>query len=233
MKNMLIILLFLFSSIHILGKEKVTLVTFPIPRYVESSEKGEFVHLAKELAKKLGYELELNVFPPKRSLNVFLDGKVDGYFPALDRLKVTNFYKTSNFYIKKNFIFQLKNSDYRKLKRPKVCLTRGYSYGRDVQESKKWKVYYAKSDIQCLNLLRVGRVQLFIGEETTTLAALNSVKLLDKVHYDKNSPITIENVYFAFSETEKGRVLSQKFDKLLKKMNRTGELKSILRGKER
>ncbi len=231
--NKLILLLLLLSSSSIFGKEKVTLATFLIPRYIESANSGEFVELAKSLARNAGYELELKIYPAKRSLNTFIEGNVDGYFPALDSMNAGNVYKTSNFYLKEDFIFQLKESDYKKIKNPKACLTRGYPYTKEVLESKSWKLYYAKSDQHCLELLKIGRVQLFIGEEVTALSALKSSNLIDKVYYNKNTPISTQNVYFAFSESERGKIFSQKFDFALKKMMMSGEFESILPGKEK
>ncbi|PIK15248.1 transporter substrate-binding domain-containing protein [Halobacteriovorax sp. JY17] len=233
MKKLIYLLLVFSLSSQIVAKEKVSIATFLIPRYVQSETNGEFITLVKKLAEIAGYEISLTVLPPKRAIQKFTDGEFDGYFPGVDSISPKNIYKTSDFYIKEDFIFQMKGSDYKKIAMPKVCLTGGYPYAKEVLENKKWEILYGKSDENCLELLKINRVQLFIGEEFTIMAALKSLKLSDKVFYDRFTPVSTQGVYFAFSETKRGKIISQKFDKALKKMVMDGSFDSLFPEKKR
>ncbi|CBW26090.1 putative amino acid ABC transport system, periplasmic protein [Halobacteriovorax marinus SJ] len=222
-----------FAEVKSEAKEKVTLYTFLIPRYVESKEKGEFIVLAKKLAELAGFDLTIEVYPAKRALQKFSEGSADGYFPALDTLNPFSVYKTSDFYIKEDFVFQMKGKNYLTHKSPKACLTSGYPYTKSVLENKKWEVIYAKSDEKCLELLSIDRAQVFVGEEYTAIAALKSLKIIDSVAYDRFRPISTQNVYFAFSENKRGKILSQKFDQALKKLVMNGFYDSLFPEKQR
>lgn len=233
MRKLLAVFILISLSYSIVAKEKVTLITFFIPRYVESESEGEFIILAKKLAELSGVELEIKVYPTKRALQIFKNGGADGYFPALDVINPTNVHKTSDFYIKEDFIFELKTSDYTKLEKPKFCLTSGYPYTKKVLLNKKWNIMYAKSDLKCLELLKIGRAQAFVGEEYTALAALKTLRLSRKVKYKQYSPISTQNVYFAFTESDRGKILSQKFDLALKKIVMDGVYDSLFPEKKR
>ena len=233
MNNKILIFILLSLSPHIVAKEKVRLATFLVPRYVKSENSGEFITLVKRLGELSGYEVIIKVLPPKRALQKFSEGDFDGYFPGVDAISPLNIYKTSDFYIKEDFIFQMKGKDYRKLKNPKVCLTSGYPYAKEVLSNTAWSIHYAKSDSKCLELLSINRVQAFIGEEYTALAALGDLNLSNKVTYNRFSPISTQSVYFAFSETKRGKNISQKFDKALKQMVMDGSYDALFSDKKR
>ena len=66
-KIYLLIYVILFSSPSF-ARKKLVLGTFLIPRYVQSPKKGEFIKLTKKIAGMTGYDVEIIVFPPKRTL---------------------------------------------------------------------------------------------------------------------------------------------------------------------
>lgn len=207
--------------------------TFIIPRYVQSSDKGEFIELVKELSAQTGIDVEIKIFPPKRTLKAFREHEVDGYFPALDSLEHGKVNKTSDFYVKEDFIFERINDSYTNLKTtPVACLTRGYPYHSKVINNKKWKITYAASDEDCIKLLSLKRADLFVGEEITGIAALKALKLEKKVSYNRYIPISEQNVYFAFQGNESGRIKSEKFDAALKNIIMTGKYNKLFHLKE-
>jgi polar amino acid transport system substrate-binding protein len=231
-KIYLFLITILISNISF-SKEKIVLGTFIIPRYVQSTEKGEFIELVKELSSLSGYEVEIKIFPPKRTLKAFKDKSVDGYFPALDALGHGKVSKTSDFYVKEDFIFERVKDSYTKMREiPKACLTRGYPYHKEVLESKKWKIMYAASDEDCIELLNLKRADLFIGEEITGLAAIETLKLEKKITYNKYTPISEQNVYFAFHDNKLGHKKSLKFDKALKSIIMSGKYDKLFHLKE-
>jgi len=202
------------------AKEKIVLGTFLIPKYVQSKSRGEFIELTRALSKKVGIDVQFIIFPPKRTIREFNFNKLDGYFPAVESNSSKKIEKTSDFYIKEDFIFERFEDGYKKLKnkKPKLCLTAGYPYTENVLNNPKWDVFYATSDETCIELLLRKRADLFIGEEITGLAAIKNLRVKGKVVYDRYSPISTQNVFYAFQNSKKGKELSEKFDKALKEM---------------
>lgn len=202
------------------AKEKIILGTFLIPKYVQSKTRGEFIDLTKTLSKKIGLDVKFIIYPPKRTIREFNFNKLDGYFPAVGSYNESKIEKTSDFYIKEDFIFERTNDGYKKVKnkKPKLCLTAGYPYTKSVLNSPDWEIFYANSDETCIELLIRKRADLFIGEEITGLAAIKNLKLEGKVIHDKYSPVSTQNVYYAFKKSKKGKELSEKFDKALKEI---------------
>jgi polar amino acid transport system substrate-binding protein len=226
-------LIILFLSLSLQAKQVVTLGTFLIPRYVQSAKVGEFIDLVNELSKHSGYEVNIRVLPPKRTLKAFVEKELDGYFPALDALNHGKVHQTANFYTKEDFIFERAGGSYKKASRkPLACLTRGYPYHKKVLESKEWEITYAASDENCIELLHLKRADLFIGEEITGVAAIANLKLQGKITYNKYTPISKQDVFFAFRHNKLGKELSEKFDKALKKIIISGRYDELFHLKE-
>ncbi|OUR96965.1 hypothetical protein A9Q84_11555 [Halobacteriovorax marinus] len=226
------ILLILLFGQELEAKEKVILGTFLIPRYVQSTKRGEFIELVRALSLKTKVEVELIIYPPKRTVREFVFQKLDGYFPALDTFKHGEIERTSNFYVKEDFIFERVNDSYKLQKKPKLCLTSGYSYSKDLIKNPKWETLYAPSDETCFKLLLRKRADLFIGEEVTSVAVIESLNLHKLITYNKFSPVSSQKVYFAFSKSKRGKELSNKFDKALKDLIMDGTYDRIFHSKK-
>ncbi|WP_127717241.1 ABC transporter substrate-binding protein [Halobacteriovorax sp. HLS] len=234
MKKITLVIFFFCSILPSFSKEKLVLGTFIIPRYIQSSTKGEFIELTKEISKLSNMDIEIKILPPKRTLLAFTQNEIDGYFPALDALQHGKVNKTSDFYIKEDFIFERKLSSYKKLKtKVRVCLTRGYPYHRKVLNNKDWVISYASSDENCIELVNLNRADIFIGEEITGLAAIKNLNLSNKITYNKFTPISEQSVYFAFPDNEVGKKRSAAFDKALKKIIMSGKYNKLFHLKEK
>ena len=91
---------------------------------------------------------------------------------------------------------------------------------------------YAASDEDCIQLVSLYRADLFIGEEITGLAAIKTLKLESKISYNKYTPISSQNVYFAFQDNDEGRKKSERFDKALKSIIMSGQYNKLFHLKE-
>jgi len=216
------------------GAQDVVFSTFPIPMMIIDEDNGVFVELAKEVTKRAGLNLKLSINPPIRSLKYFGEGKADGFFPALD----VNFsegeklQKSENIYIKRDFAFSQKGMPLLKtigdLEAKKVGITRGYPYARELMVNKKIKFQTVDSDEINAKKAGHGRLDAFVVEEKTGIQAFKNVGLLDKIQYDPQTPLSVQEVYFAFSDDAKGKMLAEKISEALKAMKADGTLGKIM-----
>lgn len=223
---MKIILCFLISVFSFASKQKVTLGTFLIPRYVKSSTEGEFIKLVTEISEELDIDIEIVILPPKRTVMAFENKKVDGYFPALDVFhEEDEIYKSTPYYYKKDFLFYRENEEISLKEKNQICFTHGYPYKKDIINQKNITQVFASSDEACLEMLSRKRVDGFICEGLTGISAIEKLNQNDI----NMSPIILssQDVYFAFSRDDRGRELSEEFTKVINSMRDNGRLKSL------
>ncbi len=218
-----------------IGKHKLTLLTFPIPMMVESSSKGIFIDLIKEIEHRINVKFVINVYPTKRAYSDFqMKHEYIGIFPAVDIVFSVPFEKSSDICIKKDFIFYLKDSTpfhtIKNLQGHVIGLTRGYPYTKEVTSNNLIKFEFANSDIQNMKKLSKKRIQAFIVEERSGLKAL-SLSGAKNITYSPAHPISKQDVFFAFKKNKTGKLLSEKFSFALKQMKKDGAFARIMSGK--
>lgn len=229
--------LILALSLPCQSKQAETLVfnTFLIPLMVESEDKGVFIELTRELAKRVKVDIKINILPAKRSINDFVHGKADALFPALANFFPSreSYHRTDEIiYIKRDFSFSLKDSPklntIEALAGRKVSITRGYIYAEQLVNNRKIQFYTANSDEFAAKMLEAGHVDAFIAEEQSGLAALSNIGLVDKVKYDQATAISELDVFYATLAGNKGQRLAQRLSKGLKEMKENGSFQRIL-----
>ncbi|NNF99338.1 MAG: transporter substrate-binding domain-containing protein [Desulfobacteraceae bacterium] len=214
--------------------EEYVLGTFPIPLMVIDENNGVFVELAKEIAKKAGVSLSIQVAPPMRTVNNFQEGKVHGIFPALDVSfpDLSKIERSDSIYIKKDFAFTLKGAQMLKsiadLEGKKVGITRGYPYVRELTENKNIKLDLADSDETNAKKLNGKRIDCFVVEETTGLQAFKNVGLIDYFLFFRGSPISTQDVYFAFGNDDTGKMLAKKLSDAMNALKADGTFGNIM-----
>lgn len=199
--------------------------TFKIPRYVRSQSQGEFLDLVKRIGEEEDINIKVRVMPPKRVISFFKGGTFDGYFPALDMLNPMEVHKSSVFYYKKDFLFSLKGKTIKSLKNKKLCLTEGYPYDPKLISRNDITFYYASSDESCLEMVIRSRVDGFVCEGLTGVAAINKLKLKNIQAHEK--AISSMPVYFAFKKNEKGKQMAKKFTRIIERMRKNGDLSKL------
>lgn len=208
----------------------LVLATFPIPLMVETHEKGLFISLTKEIAKRNNRDLHIMVYPAGKTLLAFTNNKVDGFFPALDVYAPKLSVKTAPFYHKIDYIFYKKNHPLRTIKDlegKKVGLTFRYPYSKELLQNKKIKFEFAADDILNMKKLGRGAIDAFVVEERSGLRSL----LLSgekNIEFDKTSPVSEQVVYYAFQDNEEGRALAEIFSKTIESMRKDGSLNRVL-----
>lgn len=236
------IILFIFmitslaiSSIPAIAAKKASFGTFPIPLMVIDENRGVFIDLAKEIAKRVDLEIRISVAPPKRTINRFMGNEIDVIFPALDVFFPPGkelLKSTELIYIKKDFIFTKKGGPILKsvtdLEGKKVGITLGYPYAREIIENKNIRKDAAKTDESNVKKLMVGRIQAFVAEEKSGLKAFENTGNQNNFQYDSKTPVSEQNVYFAFQNNDKGRSLAKMVTQALTKMKNDGTFGRIM-----
>lgn len=213
-----------------LAVKPLRIVTFQIPLMVETSEKGLFVDLTKEIAKRNNLEIKIEMLPTAKSILAFSSGQADCIFPALDSNMPKGSLLSSTFYEKLNLVFYPKGhgvSEIAELEGKKVGLTFRYTYPKDLIEDKKILFEYADSDVLNLQKLAQGSIDAFIAEERSGLQALIASGA-SNIEYKRKSFWPKQQVFYAFQETEEGQRLMEIFSNTLTQMSINGDLDRIL-----
>ena len=209
----------------------VKIGTYQIPLMVESKDKGVFIELLKEVAKRSGDSIEIVVMPPKRTVGAFHGGKLDGFFPCLDVLLQKEAAKSAPIYVKQDFAFTRSDSplitSMAGLEGKKVGITVGYPYAKALMTNPKIKLEAAASDVLNMKKLSRGRIDAFVVEEKTGLKALKESGA-QNIHYPQGKPLSKQEVYFAFQPTPEGKALARRFSKALADMKKDGSFAAIM-----
>lgn len=216
-----LVLTFLLGINLSIAKEVITIGTFPIPQYVISEKEGVFVDLLKSVSNKSGIEFKVVLYPPKRTITMFHNGQIDGYFPGLDILNSYPVYNSTPFYYKKDYLFsfgkEIKNPDGKS-----ICLTDGYPYHPSIIKNQKVNYTFASSDESCLGMLSKKRVDGFLVELHSGIHALKSLGFKGIVVNPK--PLSVQNVYFSLQRSPLGKEVADKISKAIEQMKNSGEL---------
>lgn len=223
-------LLMVLAISHISFAKPLILATIHTPPMVESSEKGLFIKLTKEILKRNKHEARILVLPTGKTLLAFSNQKVDGFFPALDADTPVMSAKTIPFYQKVDFIFYRKKQplkDLKELEGKTVGLTFRYSYSRDLIGNRKIRFEYGPDDVTNMRKLASGKIDAFVAEERAGLKALE-LSNQREIEFDRTKPLSVQLVYYAFQNTAEGRKLAESFSKTLEAMKKDGSLRRIL-----
>lgn len=219
-------------SFAALSAEKLSIATFPIPLMVESKDKGVFVELTKAIAREAGFELNIKVYPPQRTLKEFEIKKVDGLFPALKVTMPTAFEPSESIYIKRDYAFTVKGKPVLEtisdLSGKRVAITSGYPYAKALTSAESIHFDMTNTDGQNVKKLLAGRVNAFVVEEKSGLKAFSVGGSQNKISYNKAKPISEQDVFYAFSKTSRGKNIASRFSQALVTIKENGTFARIM-----
>lgn len=208
----------------------IVLATFSIPLMVESPDKGLFVKLTREIAKRNSRQVKIMVYPAGKTLLAFSNNKVDGFFPALDVYLPQSSAKSSVFYRKVDYVFYRKDKPLKSLKDlegKKVGLTFRYPYVKELINNKKIQFEMASDDVINMKKLGAGQLDAFVVEERSGLKALQ-LSGQKNIEFDPQTPLSEQVVYFAFQDNEEGKKLADIFTNTIENMKKDGSLDRVL-----
>lgn len=233
MKHLAILfsLIFVLSFSHLAVADSCKFVTFPIPLMVESSDKGVFIELTKEIGKRSGLDISIEVLPAKRAAHEFTSAKFDGFFPGLDIMFNQETSTSKEIYIKQDFAFTIEGKGLigtvKDLEGKKIGITSGYPYAKKIITNKSLTFETAKNDINNMKKLSAGRIDVFIVEEKSGLKALD-LSGVTNIAYPKSKPLSKQKVYYAFQPDSKGKQFASKVSEALLSMKKDGTFGKIM-----
>ncbi|MEP2704635.1 MAG: transporter substrate-binding domain-containing protein [Roseibium sp.] len=202
-----------------------------IPHFIETAQKGEFIELIRSAAKRADLELNIQLFPKKRALSLFLNGKVDALVPHSSAGKDLPSYKSMPILTKRDFVFVRRGmpipTSVEELEGLRIGLTTQYAYPKALTSNTKIEFSRApNSDLANIKMLSLGRFDGSIIEERSGLQAISAAGVTDIV-YDKSQPINELLVWIMFSKTECGLYYRVKINSEFLAMKTDGEWNSI------
>lgn len=226
--RLLILLVLILSAGQSLAKEKISIVTYPIPLMIESESKGLFVVFLKSLFEKQDVEIDIIMLPRQRALEYFRMKKALILVPSVGKDPVgTDSLRTVKFYEKKDFLFFRKGEPYPTIKsarRKTIGITLSYPYSKDALAEQGVSFEIAPSDEANFNKLNLKRIDAFLVEEVTGLHVMKSTGIKG-ITYDKDHPVSSLAVYFEVQNNAQGRKWLKFLDEKLKYINKTRPLK--------
>jgi polar amino acid transport system substrate-binding protein len=204
---------------------QITVAGFPIPGHIESPTKGHFVELTRAIAKEAGLEIDIQIAPPPRAIESFMQGKSKVLFPSLDVFFAAGqpiVHTTGSFNCKEDFVFTKKGQPGFKsldeLKGKHVGLTQGYPYVKEVLERKDIGYETALTDEANVEKLMKGRLDAFVVEKASGTRAFQNVGAFADMQVDFKKPVSQQDVYWAFQNNDEGHSLARQFDTALTKL---------------
>ncbi|EPJ50436.1 MAG: hypothetical protein OFPI_20190 [Osedax symbiont Rs2] len=222
-------------SVNCFAQEKIIFGSYKIPLMVVDEQNGLFVKLVKAIAKRANLDIDIVIYPVKRTIKKFLNNEIDVLFPAVDAFftKGTNPVKSSELiYVKTDFTFTKKGEKLLRtisdLKEKRVGITLGYKYDDALIDDSSISFDIALSDQINAKKLVKGNIDAFVVEEKSGLKAFSDSGFIDEIQYDKHSPLSKKNVYLAFQDDEKGKQLSLTVSNILREMKQDGTFERII-----
>jgi polar amino acid transport system substrate-binding protein len=207
------------------GLAQIPVAGFPIPGHIESPTKGHFVELTLAIAQEAQLDIDIQISPPPRAIESFMQGKSRVLFPSLDIFFAagqTIVRTKGSFNCKEDFVFTKKGSPayhtLDELRGKRVGLTQGYPYVKAVIERQDIGYERALSDEANVEKLMKGRLDAFVVEKASGTRAFQNVNAFADMQVDYKKPVSQQDVYWAFQNTDEGRALAQQFDQALFKL---------------
>jgi len=212
--------------------------TYLIPVHVENATEGLFVELLREVGQVARLpQLRIEVMPAPRALRNLMTGAHDAVFPALDVFfepGQTVVRTAETIDCKEDFVFTAKGAPVLRsladLQGKVVGVTHGYPYSRAVMAASGFTLEVAVSDELNIRKLAAGRIDAFVLDEKTGLKAAEALGLADAIQYDRNAPVSRQDVYVAFQPTDRGRELAGRVSDGLRQLKANGRYQTITRG---
>ncbi|MDV7338093.1 transporter substrate-binding domain-containing protein [Terasakiella sp. A23] len=191
----------------------IKVAAIQIPLMVESPTKGVFIELLQEISKRSDITFDITVYPGKRAHRAFLGDEVDMLipFPKGNRSKVGIL--TTPIYTKRDFVFVRKGQPIPKtleqLKGMRLGITAHYKYDPSLYTTSGIHLETAQSDMDNVRKLKAKRLDGFLVEEQSGLAALEKITN-PNIEYDRNNPIFSYDVVILLKTNKEGQQHAEK-----------------------
>jgi len=213
-------------------KKEVVVAAGEIPLFVVNEQRGIFVEMAKEAARRAEINIKMAVRPKKRAVAYFKGLRADALIPHPKGHPSASGYPSVPVLIKRNFAYVRKGEkppqSIKELVGKAVGLTAQYYYSDALLKVPEIDfIRLAQADAINLSMLNRGRVEVAVLEEISGNEAIRKSGLTGEIIYDKENPISALEVVMLFQLTECGKALEEAFSRSFEAMEREGGTQAI------
>lgn len=226
---------FLLFTSHALARPSTSpiRVVFPyIPLMAESRDHGIFIDMYKEIARRSGIEVAMEILPVRRALQDFKSGKYDvlGAYPSLAEIPVSlasvPFFHRENLIFYRSEKFQPRGVEkLEDLDGKRVGLS-AYHYPDYITDRRELNLERVPDDAFLLRMIANNRLDAAIIERFSGLYVRQMLGLEDMISVTDN-PVTIENVLILFKADLEGIDNRKTFNKAIYEMLCDGTLTKL------
>lgn len=227
-----VITCFSFTAWAEQSNKVVTIAGYAIPKMIESSTEGLFVQLMREAGRNAGYEVRVDVFPAKRAVPLFQEGKYDAVMPMTGTFRpIMEGPRTHSFYVKRTFAFVREGTQIplsiQELNSMRVGLNSQYDNAPELLGTKGINFIWGHDDTNMMKMLAAGRIDTLVIEEFSGIKALRNAGATN-ITYNPDYPITVTNAYTLFQNNERGKEIASRISKEIVKMKINGRFEVIM-----
>jgi polar amino acid transport system substrate-binding protein len=242
MKNIfkiIILVNILLSSM--LNATKITITTGEWEPWVSEKFKknGVAIDMITSILKSQGIESKVTFYPWKRAYNLAKKGKFNAtavWFKTKDRKRLFNFsneiFSTQDVLIYKKGK-KIKFNNFDDLKNYKIALTRGYSYGKDIDnmvKNKEIKVKWVNSDLLALKQIeKRDNFDIFICAKSVAKSLIADNFKDDFIFKFHPKPTVRNSLYFLVSKKSMNKTsIIESFNKGLQEFKTKGLIEKMI-----
>ncbi|MGF1694364.1 transporter substrate-binding domain-containing protein [Vibrio lamellibrachiae] len=211
-KRYLILFIILFVPITSQA-EPYTVGSYYIPGLVMEDGSGLFLDLHEEIVLRAELEVETKIHSTKRIQKLFKNDVLLAYFPELWENVPKNredVIVSDPIWLKRIVLYSLEdtmNMAVSDLEYMSVGAVEGYSYGEEIVGNEAIKIEYADNDDINVDKLLKGRIDVIIGDDTSTMNAIKAHPRGHLIKYNVNHPISVLDVFYVCQNTSRGLAL--------------------------
>ena len=203
--------------------------------YVENGVvKGADYEIMMAVLDGMGYDADVNIYPWKRCLSMIKSRKADAILDigmTEDRKKQMIF-PDENISSSVSVLFCLADADFafsrlEDLNGLRIGTILGYVYSKQISEADFFEKLPVQTLRQNVDMLLLGRIDMFIANRNAGLFTAKKMKVLDRVK-TLEKPISGGLLYLAFSRKKDHVKLAKKFSIHLERFKQTGAYEKIL-----
>lgn len=227
-KYVLMGLLVLLPSLLMANDKTILAVSEEYTGASQSDGKGLYWDLIRAVYEPEGYQVQTDTMPYARSVRLVKTNKADLWCASYEEEEPVNYPVTPMDSDNVNAIYKKGKIDgtlkTKALDGKKVGWIIGYAYNEYIPDS-KMNFQEVKSRKIGFNLMEKDRIDVFLDSGVEIDDYISSAKF-DMTNYEI-APMLELKMYMAFRPDERGKMLAELWDKRVKAMHDSGELKKL------
>ncbi len=200
-----------------------------------SSYSGLATSVLRQALEPLGYQVRFELYPWARAQHMVARGEADiliGPYKNAAREQLLVF--SAQLFYRDHIVFYRPrggvlrwDGDYQQLLGRRIGVVRAWFYGAGFDSRREQLELVTVEQVENgLKMLAAGRLELLASNQRNTQPALLALGLADKLE-QLETPIDLQDGYFAFPRDERYRSLREQFDRALQQMTEQGRLAQL------